>query len=101
MLDFHAADGFGHPVGLLQIQNTRATCRNGTKGTGPGADIPQYHEGRGTRSPAFAHIGAITTLTNGMQAVLVHQAPDFAKFGSRRELYPQPRWLALRLLFNH
>src|SRR5690606_26060359 len=98
MLHFHEFHRLGYPVGLVPIDGQRPAGRYGAKGAGARADITEYHERGRTGPPAFAHIGAVATLADGMQFVLVYQTAHMPIFFAYREFHAQPIGLALQLV---
>ena len=55
-----------------------------TKAAAPGTYVSKYHEGGRPCSPAFPHIWAISTFTNGVQFMLANQLAYFSVLFPRR-----------------
>src|SRR6516164_1208181 len=92
MLHLHQVDGFGYALRFIPIYGFRSSRRYRTKSAATRAYISQDHESRCSFAPAFAHIGAIAALTNGMKLMLVYQAAYMLVVFTNGKLYPEPVW---------
>jgi hypothetical protein len=87
---FHQVNGFGYPLRFIPVYGFRPACGYGTEAATTGTDIAKDHEGGGTGSPAFTHIGAITAFANGVEFVIVYQLADMFVILSNGQFHPQP-----------
>ncbi len=69
--------------------------RNGAVGAVPRADVTKDHERGGAVFPAFADIGAVGLLADGMQVELLHHLLEAYVIRASRGLHLEPRRLTL------
>src|SRR5699024_12283688 len=101
MFYIHFLNSLGYLLRFLPVHRIRTSCIYSTKTTATRTSIPQNHKSSGSRSPAFSHIGAITTLANGIQIIFIYNTTYLLIFLSCWETNSQPRrFFGIFLLFN-
>jgi hypothetical protein len=90
MFNAHGSDGLSNPSGLVGIVFVGPAGGNSAKRTATGTHISKDHERGGAFSPALAHIGAISALTDGVQLLLVHNFPNLRILWPCWKFYTQP-----------
>jgi hypothetical protein len=80
MFDVHQPDGFGNAPGFVFIVFGWFPCFDGAKRTRAGTSIAEDHKGGSAFTPAFAHIGAVAALANGVQLVAIYKGSHFFIF---------------------
>ena len=67
MAQVHLFNGVGQSRRFIPVHTKRCAGLHVAEPTGAGTDLSQDHEGSGTSSPAFCHVGAFTAHTDGVQ----------------------------------
>jgi hypothetical protein len=88
--EVHLGDGFGDAGGFSEVVFGGAAGLDGAEITGAGADVTQNHEGGGAAGPAFAEVGALGALANGVELVFVDEFADGVVTGAGREFGAEP-----------
>src|SRR5215831_13430600 len=74
-----------------QIVFGRSTALHRTECTGPGADVAQNHEGRGSvLAPTFRDVGAHCILANSVESVRANDVSNFEECFAARYADLQP-----------
>src|SRR5205085_1368818 len=85
----------GDPQRLQRVVPGRHPGLHVAKAAAPGADVAEDHEGRGAALPAFADIGAVRLLADGVQVVLLDRLAETPIGRAARCRHLQPGRLAL------
>ena len=96
VLQLHGRYGFGHPSGLFLVQGRGHSVGDATVLAGPGADVPEDHEGGGPCLPALSDVGASRLFTHRVEGLGPHQLLQLQVFlppGERT--FSQPGFRAL------
>jgi hypothetical protein len=90
VLDPHEPDGFGHAPRFVFVVLVGAAGLDGTKRTRTRTHIAQNHKRSGTSPPAFAHVGAVAALADGVQLKIIDDTPHVAVVLAHREADFEP-----------
>ena len=82
--------GLGHAAGLVEIDGLGAALGHGAKAAAACAEVAQHHEGGGFVVPAFADVGAVSTLANGVERERAGQALERVEVFAHGSAYAQP-----------
>src|SRR5690606_18615770 len=73
MLHIHDPNRFSNFFRFFQIRCKRAATFNSTELTPTGTNITQNHKSGSSPAPAITNVGAVTTCTYSMKAMLLYQ----------------------------
>ena len=90
MLDFHQEDRFRDTAWLVFIIFIGTPRLHGTEGARTRTHIAKDHEGSRAGAPAFAHVGAIAALADGVEVVGIDEMADLFVLFTDRQLYAKP-----------
>ena len=74
--EIHAGHGIGHPRRFAEIQLRGPSGLDGAEVARPGTDVAEDHYRGGAARPAFAKVGALRALADGMQTLAFDQLAD-------------------------
>src|SRR5882724_11173983 len=93
MFYFHEVDSFSYPLRFIPVNGIGTTGSYCAEPATSCTGITQYHKGSCACSPAFAHIGTITTFANCMEFVTIYKITDMLIAFADRKFNPKPIWL--------
>jgi hypothetical protein len=94
VIEAHQADGVAHTAGFVEVEGGGASGGDVAEAAASGADVAEDHEGGGTGVPAFAHVGALGGLADGVELVGVDQVEEAGKALTGGHFHLQPGGLA-------
>jgi len=86
----HFRDGIGDAGGFAEVEFRGAAGLDGAEITGARADVAEDHHGGGAARPAFAEVGALRALADGVEFVFVHEGADGLVAGAAGEFGAEP-----------
>ena len=90
MLEAQLGGCLSNPLGLISLQGTGLSARDGTKSTRTGAHIPHHHKSGGLLRVAFHAIGALRIVANRLQPKLFQKSCGEVIGIAARNLSAQP-----------
>ena len=94
VVEAHAVDGLGHPVGLVGGRRLRPAGVDEAEPARPGATLAQHHERRGPVGPALRQVRAAGVLAHRHQAEVTDRPLEVEHLGAVVHLGAQPCRLA-------
>lgn len=87
----HAGRGFGYAGRFVFVGRANGLARrDSAESAGASADVSQDHEGGRAMFPAFAHVGAASGFTDGMEIEGAHDALEVVIFFAAKEFNAKP-----------
>ncbi len=90
MAQSHLGHGIGHASGFAEIKLGGASGLDRTEIAGARADVAEDHHRGGAARPAFAEVGALRALADGVEFMRVHEFTHGLVAGAGRELGTEP-----------
>jgi len=90
----HFRDGVGDAGGFAEVEFGRAAGGDRAEVAGARADVAEDHHGGGAAGPAFAEVGALRALADGMEFVVIHEAAGGGVAGAAGKFGAEPRRFA-------
>ena len=94
LLQYDFCHRIRHTGWLAEVQFGGTTGLDRAEIARSGANVPQNHYRCRSPGPAFTHIGALGTLANGVQPVVVNHLSNSAVATAAGQLCSKPVWLA-------
>ena len=90
VLEAEGGDGFRHAAGFVKIDGVGTALGHGAEAAAPGAEVAEHHERRGLVVPAFADVGAVGALADGVQVEVAGKLLECVEIVADRGLGLQP-----------
>jgi len=90
VFEAHEGGGLSDASRLIGVEEGGLAGLDVAEAAGAGADIAEDHEGGGSACPAFAEVGALGGLADGVEVVLVDEGAGFVVAGAVGELGAEP-----------
>ena len=90
VLEAHGGNGVADSDGFIEIEEGGAAGGDVAEAAGAGADVAEDHESGGAGGPAFAHVGALGFLADGVELVGVNEVEELGVFDAAGHLHFQP-----------
>lgn len=92
----HALNGQGDVLGLAGVQRLGPPGMHAAEATVARAGVAENHDGRGSVGPAFAEVGAVGALADGVQTEIGDNLFGRVEALTTRPRAPEPFWKSLR-----
>ena len=94
VFEIHLRHGVGDAGGFAEVELCGTASLDRAEIAGARADVAEDHHGGGAAGPAFAEVGALRALADGVQFVLVDELAGGVVAGAGRQFGSEPGGLA-------